>query len=122
VEKTLERRLESDDLNRMLTHTERVQRTLDKFRVAVLERHVNRVAQLILDSFRQLLRKQSLVSDLKINPADFPIELTGDGGKPLSPDRLSAGERQLLAVSMLWGLARAAGRPLRPSSTRLQGT
>jgi DNA sulfur modification protein DndD len=112
AEKTLQKRLETDDLNRMLTHTQRVQQTLDKFRVAVLERHVNRVSQLILDSFCQLLRKQSLVSNLKINPSDFSIELTGDGGKPLSPDRLSAGERQLLAVSMLWGLARAAGRPL----------
>jgi DNA sulfur modification protein DndD len=112
VEKTLERRLETDDLNRMLTHTQRVQQTLGKFRVAVLQRHVNRVSQLILDSFRQLLHKQFLVSDLRINAENFSIELIGDGGKAVSPDRLSAGERQLLAVSMLWGLARASGRPL----------
>jgi len=49
---------------------------------------------------------------LKIDPATFRLELTGGDGKPLPFDRLSAGERQLLATSLLWGLAKASGRPL----------
>jgi len=52
------------------------------------------------------------VSALKINRETLQIELTGRDGAPLPPDRLSAGERQLLATSVLWGLARASGRPL----------
>lgn len=40
------------------------------------------------------------------------VELSGRDGLPLSADELSAGERQLLAVALLWGLARAAGQPL----------
>jgi len=66
----------------------------------------------MLESFTQLLRKTSLVSGLKIDPDTFMIELTGGDGQPLPFNRLSAGERQLLATSLLWGLAKASGRPL----------
>jgi DNA sulfur modification protein DndD len=40
------------------------------------------------------------------------VDLTGLDGLPLAAQELSAGERQLLAVALLWGLARAAGQPL----------
>ncbi len=49
---------------------------------------------------------------MTINPETFEATLFGRDGKPLPFDRLSAGERQLLATSMLWGLARASGRPV----------
>src|SRR5207248_6815968 len=49
---------------------------------------------------------------LRIDPETFSIELRGQNGKPILPQQLSAGERQLLAVSLLWGLAQASGRPL----------
>jgi DNA sulfur modification protein DndD len=65
-----------------------------------------------LDSYQKLLRKKSLVTSLLINVNDFSLELRGIDDQIISPERLSAGERQLLAVSMLWGLARASGRPL----------
>lgn len=97
---------------RILQHSEKVRSTLQQFRVAVVQRHVSRIEYLILDSFKQLLRKKSLVSEVRIDATDFALDLRGGDGKPLSSERLSAGERQLLAVSMLWGLARASGRPL----------
>src|SRR5947209_12954344 len=34
------------------------------------------------------------------------------GGTALSRQRLSEGEKQIFAISMLWGLARASARPL----------
>lgn len=83
-----------------------------KFRRSVTERHTGRIAALVLDSFRHLLRKESLISDLTIDAETFAVEIRDQTGKILSPDRLSAGERQLLAVSILWGLARASGYPL----------
>lgn len=107
-----EARLAEDDRTRVLRHIGRVQGTLDRFRDAVIRRHLARIEALVLDSFRQLLRKKALITGLRIDPETFQLALTGRDGGPLPPDRLSAGERQLLATSVLWGLARASGRPL----------
>jgi DNA sulfur modification protein DndD len=85
---------------------------MNSFRMAVVGRNVSQIERLILESFQQLLRKESLISEIKIDPQTYAVELRGSDGKKLSTKRLSAGERQLLAVSMLWGLARASGRPL----------
>ena len=98
--------------SRVLKHASRIRETLAKFRVAVIRKHAQRLERLVLESFTHLLRKRNLVTDLKIDPATFRIKLTGANGKPLPIDRLSAGERQLLATSLLWGLAKASGRPL----------
>jgi DNA sulfur modification protein DndD len=59
-----------------------------------------------------LLHKADLVRGLKIDPNSYAATLTGNDGRALPFDRLSAGERQLLATAMLWGLARASGRPI----------
>lgn len=105
-------RFEREDVRRILLHSARVRQTLGRFREAVVERHVSRMERLVTDSFQQLVRKQSLVSNLRIDPRTFVMELRGADGRVLPPDRLSAGERQLLAVAILWGLGRSSGRPL----------
>lgn len=97
---------------RILKHSAKVRETLLAFRREIIGRHASRIETLMLDSFTQLLRKTSLVKNLRIDPDSFLIELTGGDGQPLPFHRLSAGERQLLATSLLWGLAKASGRPL----------
>lgn len=105
-------RFAQEDTVRVLRHSERVRSTLGRFREAVVVRHVERIQALVLDSFKQLARKEQLVGGLRIDPVTFALDLTGGDGRSLSSERLSAGERQLLAIAILWGLARAAGRPL----------
>ena len=105
-------RSNSEDRQRILRHADRVRTTLGTFRSAVVARHVQRIEDLVLESYVQLLHKSSLVTRLRIDPERFSLTLFGRDGKVMSPDRLSAGERQLLAVALLWGLAKASGRPL----------
>jgi DNA sulfur modification protein DndD len=101
-----------DDRARILHHAGKVRATLGAFRRAVIERHVRRIEQLVLESYRQLLRKAALVTRLSIDPESYALTLFGRDGDVLSAERLSAGERQLLAIALLWGLAKASGRPL----------
>ena len=101
-----------EDRARILHHAARVRTTLGAFRSAVVGRHIRRIEQLVLDCYQQLLRKDSLVTRLCIDPANFSLTLYGRDGRVLSTERLSAGERQLLAIALLWGMAKASGRPL----------
>jgi len=101
-----------DDRSRILRHSSKVRKTLESFRCAVIARHVRRIEQLVLESYRQLLRKSGLVTRLSIDPEDYALTLYDRDEQPLSAERLSAGERQLLAIALLWGLAKASGRPL----------
>jgi DNA sulfur modification protein DndD len=116
----LARLLESDakvesgrqDRERILRHSEKVRSILPSFRRAVVERHLRRIEELIYESYSQLFRKSSLISKLSIDPETYRLTLYGKGGDVVSTERLSAGERQLLAIAVLWGLAKSSGRPL----------
>ena len=96
----------------MLAHSPRVRKTLAAFKTRVIRKHASKIESLMLESFQSLLRKTDLISGLTIDPSDFTVTLLDRNKQPLPFDRLSAGERQLLATSMLWGLARASGRPV----------
>jgi DNA sulfur modification protein DndD len=97
---------------RIVHYSEKVRETLQAFRSAVVRRHITRIEHLMMESFRQLARKRTLISEMRINPENFGVDLFDHQNRILPMERLSAGERQLLATSMLWGLARASGRPL----------
>jgi len=107
-----EEKLAADEVARVLACSEKVRGTLSRFRGEIVRRHVDRIETLVLESLKQLLRKESLVGAVRIDPDTFELELRGRDGAALPPERLSAGERQLLSVAILWGLARAAQRPL----------
>jgi DNA sulfur modification protein DndD len=78
----------------------------------VTEKHRRRLEDIILDSFHQLIRKEHLINRIEIDPDSYTLTLYTPTHEKLPPETLSAGERQLLAVSVLWGLSRASGRPL----------
>jgi DNA sulfur modification protein DndD len=96
----------------MRTQLLRGREHLKIFQERMRGRHVSRLEGFILEGLKTLYRKQGFVKTVRIIPTDYSIvlELQGEGTVPAS--KLSAAERQLLAVSVLWGLAKASDRVL----------
>jgi DNA sulfur modification protein DndD len=110
--KRIEQGVANDDKRRVLEHSERVRSTLAELRNQLIRRNLGRIEVATLESFRRLMAKADLVADLRIDPETYAVSLSTATGDPLPPSRLSAGERQLLAVALLWGLAKVAGNAL----------
>lgn len=62
--------------------------------------------------FNSICRKDHLLDAVHINRADFSIQLHRSKNQMLSLSELSAGERQLYALAVLWALRRVSNRQL----------
>jgi DNA sulfur modification protein DndD len=90
-------------------------------KVAGLLRHyeeklvVQKISQLeesFVHCFNQLARKTDLVRGVKIDSTSFRVTLIDDEGAHIEKKSLSAGEKQIYAIAMLWALAKTSGRTL----------
>ena len=90
----------------------KVQATLQLFREKLTLRKLNKLEIEVAECFRYLLHKSDLVHRLTIDSKTYSISLYDAHGKSVPKHRLSAGEKQLLAIALLWGLARVSGRQL----------
>jgi DNA sulfur modification protein DndD len=108
----VEQEFAREDAARMVQLAGRTRQTMQEFLRRATAQKIDQLSALITESFRYLLRKQTLVERILIDPETFAITLYDAAGQALARQRLSEGEKQIFAVSMLWGLARAAARPL----------
>lgn len=112
VMKALESSDETADDLRILNHAVKVRSTLSHFRVRLIRQRIAALEEATTESYTLLMRKSALVQKIKIDPETFALSLYNRDGREIAPEWLSAGERQLLVVAILWGLARASGRSM----------
>jgi DNA sulfur modification protein DndD len=112
VEKRVRQEIRDEDIARMAQLAARTKTTMREFLRRATAAKIDRLSSLISESFRFLLRKQTLVEQIMIDPESFAITLYGDDGQAIAKQRLSDGEKQIFAISVLWGLARASARSL----------
>lgn len=96
----------------IIASSAKVQTTLKLFREKLTLRKLNQLESVVTECFLYLLHKSDLVHRVAIDSNAFRLSLYDFNGQLVPKHRLSAGEKQLLAIAFLWGLARVSGRNL----------
>jgi DNA sulfur modification protein DndD len=97
---------------RVLKHSHKAKNTLAQFKDELISKHLSSLSDEISKCFQVLHRKSKFGLKFEINNIDFSLLITKPSGTVVSAKSLSAGERQLLAVAMLWALAKSSGKTL----------
>src|SRR5262249_50657826 len=104
----IETEFAEEDARRLMQLAVRTRETMQVVLKRGTGRKIDRLSTLITECFRFLLRKQTFVEQIHIDPTTFAITLYDGSGQAIAKQRLSEGEKQIFAVSVLWGLARAS--------------
>jgi DNA sulfur modification protein DndD len=104
--------LGNDATDRLLRHSARARGTVERFKTELSRRHMWRLEGLILESLDVLMRKKGFLRKVTIHPESCNLTVMDQAGRSIAAGELSAGERQLLAVAILWALAKASEKRL----------
>ena len=107
-----EENLDRKNANHIIQSSAKVKETLARFKERLTLKKLNKLETEVTECFRYLLHKSDLVHRVAIDTQTYSLSLYDPQGKPVPKHRLSAGEKQLLAIAFLWGLARVSGRNL----------
>jgi DNA sulfur modification protein DndD len=69
---------------------------------------INQLETSTFQMFKQLLSKGESVVQLSIDPKTYLIMIKNDSGLAIRKEALSAGEKEIFAISLLWGLAQTS--------------
>lgn len=89
-----------------------IKKTLDEYLLKLTEKKITELRTQVADCFNHLSRKGDIVSHIDIDSTTFQVTLFDHSGNAIPKKQLSAGEKQIFAIAMLWGLAKTAKRPL----------
>lgn len=92
--------------------TQKVQDVLSEFVERLLDKKMGMLEGYLLDAVNALMHKQDLIGGVSVNRETFEILLSRPRGGSLPRSELSKGEKQMLAVAVLWALAKTSGRAM----------
>ncbi len=90
----------------------RASRVLAEYERSLLELKIEQLRGEFADCFNRIARKGDVIAEVRVDAETFAVTLIDRDGREIPKNALSAGEKQVYAIAMLWALARTSGRAL----------
>ncbi|HGX94089.1 MAG TPA: DNA sulfur modification protein DndD, partial [Candidatus Tenderia sp.] len=81
---------------------------LNQFTVRLRKNKVHLLQEKTFEMYKRLSSKSGLIKDLVIDPKTYEVKIRDRNGHEIKKSGLSAGEKEIFAVSLLWGLAQTS--------------
>lgn len=78
---------------------------LEKYKISLQKMKLGQLEQAITACYHQLANKQNLIESIVIDKETLDFTYLSAAGEEIDKDSLSAGEKQLMVIAILWGLA-----------------
>jgi DNA sulfur modification protein DndD len=105
----LKKKLKEADYDRSkVALARKVQDAIERYEKALQSRKLAELERLTTEMYRSLARKNDFIGQVKIDPELFDVTVHDPQGRIREKRNLSAGEKQIYAISLLWGLAKAS--------------
>lgn len=101
-----------DDSERMMKYSNIALRILEAYAVELQRRKTGILGVTITKCYKQLANKKNLIQEIMMNPETLDMQYLDENGNEVSKDSLSAGEKQLMVIAILWALALCSKKKL----------
>lgn len=112
LEKVVAKKTANKDAGNRVAQSTEIQKAITVYADKLTKAKIEELRTTVAKCFNMLSRKGDVIKSIHIDPSTFAVTLHDRFGNILPKDELSAGEKQMYAVAMLWGLSLTSGRPL----------
>ena len=108
IEKLYERHDVSKERAEFIVECDAIASVLNQFIVRLRKNKVHLLQEKTFEMYRLLSSRSGLIKDITIDDKTYEVRITDRNGHEIRKSALSAGEKEVFAVSLLWGLAQTS--------------
>ena len=108
IEKLYEKHNVSKEKADFIEECDAIASVLNQFVVRLRKSKVHMLQEKTFEMYRLLSSRSGLIKDIVIDDKTYEVRITDRNGHEIRKSAMSAGEKEVFAVSLLWGLAQTS--------------
>ena len=112
VEGYLKRVELNEDRDRIIKYSHVAVAILNEYKIRLQHKKIKLVAETMTNCYKKLANKKNMIQRIEMDPDSLDLKYINKLGEEIEKASLSAGEKQLMVISLLWALALCSKKKL----------